>query len=116
MTPLSCTREDITEFAVVTVSGDIDLESAPRVRQAIADAISAGRNRVVLDLTGVTFLDSIGLGVAVGGLRRARMADGTLWLVIHPSNAMVRALFHSTHLDRVFRIYDSVAQARASVR
>jgi hypothetical protein len=44
------------------------------------------------------------------------MADGTLWLVIHPSNAMVRALFHSTHLDRVFRIYDSVAQARASVR
>jgi anti-sigma B factor antagonist len=114
--PLSCTRHDVAEFAVITVAGDVDLTSAPRLRQEIADAVSAGRKHIALDLSGVTFLDSIGLGVAVGGLRRARVADGSLRLVIHPSNTAVRGLFRATYLDRVFRIHDSVAKAQIDAR
>jgi anti-sigma B factor antagonist len=114
--PLSCTRHDVAEFAVIEVAGDIDLSTAPQLRQAIADAVSAGRIHVALDLTAVTFLDSVGLGVTVGGLRRTRVHDGSLRLVVAPANAAVRGLLHNSHLDRVFGIHDSIEDAQAAAR
>jgi len=114
--PLSCTRHDVSEFAVIEVAGDIDLSTAPQLRRAIADAVSAGRIHVALDLSGVTFLDSVGLGVTVGGLRRVRAHDGSLRLVVDPANTDVRGLFHNSHLDRVFRIHDSIEDAQAAAR
>lgn len=116
MTALSCTRNDVAEFAVITVVGDVDLSSASSLRQAIADAVAEGRTHLALDLTGVTFLDSVGLGVTVGGLRRVRLKNGSLRLVVHPSNAAMSKLLQSTYLDRVFQIYDSVEQAQAAAR
>jgi anti-sigma B factor antagonist len=116
VTALSCTRNDVAEFAVITVVGDVDLSSASSLRQAIADAVAEGRTHLALDLTGVTFLDSVGLGVTVGGLRRVRLKNGSLRLVVHPSNAAMSKLLQSTYLDRVFQIYDSVEQAQAAAR
>jgi anti-sigma B factor antagonist len=114
--PLSCTRHDVAEFAVIMVDGDIDLNTAPQLRQAIADAVTGGRVHLALDLTGVTFLDSVGLGAMVGGLRRARVYDGSVRLVVGPANAAVRRLLHLTYLDRVFRIYESIEDAQAATR
>jgi anti-sigma B factor antagonist len=114
MTTFSCSRDDVAEFAVLTVVGDIDLSTAGYLRQAIADTVAEGRTHLALDLTEVTFLDSVGLGVTVGALRRVRLRNGSLWLVIGPDNAVVRKLFRSTYLDRVFHIYDSVAEAQAA--
>jgi anti-sigma B factor antagonist len=116
VTSLSCARRDLAEFAVIEVAGDVDLGTAPQLRQAIADAVEAGRTRLVLDLSNVTFLDSVGLGVTVGGLRRTRTHDGFLWLVVAPANGAVRRLLQHSYLDRVFPIHDSVEDAQAAAR
>ena len=87
--------EPVREGAtVVEVAGELDLHSAPQLRAELARAIESGAPpRVVVDLGGVTFLDSTGVGVLVGALKRAREADGTL----HFCNAQAR-------VNRVFEI------------
>lgn len=64
---------------VVEVAGELDLHSAPRLRAEVARALEGDASpRIVIDLGGVTFLDSTGVGVLVGALKRAREADGQL--------------------------------------
>ena len=79
---------------VVEVAGELDLHSAPQLRAELARAIESGAPpRIVVDLGGVTFLDSTGVGVLVGALKRAREAGGKL----HFCNAQPR-------VNRVFEI------------
>ncbi len=64
---------------VVEVAGEVDLHSAPQLRAEIGRAIEqSAPPRIVVDLAGVTFLDSTGVGVLVGALKRAREAGGLL--------------------------------------
>jgi anti-sigma B factor antagonist len=66
---------------VLALRGELDVNGGPRLRDALIDAIGEGGRRVVVDLEGVDFIDSAGLGVLVGGLKRARTRDGDLVLV-----------------------------------
>lgn len=93
-------------YAVHTLAGEVDVYSAPKLRDAIAESISVGRHDVVVDLTEVAFLDSTGLGVLVGGLKRVRGVGGSLVLV-GPRERVVK-VFNMTGLDRVFRIIGSL--------
>ena len=91
---------------VVAVHGDVDVHSAPRLRAALSEAIDEHRGRhVVVDLEGVEFIDSAGLGVLLGGRERARGADGDLTLVA-TGQGVVRVL-ELTGLTRVFEIHAS---------
>lgn len=98
---------------VITVAGEIDLFTAPDVRTAASDALDAGAQRIVVDLTGVRFLDSTGLGVLIGILKRLRPAGGQLAIVnTNPSTA---ATFSITGLDDVLRIVPTREAALSAV-
>jgi anti-sigma B factor antagonist len=99
---------------LVSVTGELDLTTAPRVRTALMEAIGAGGKDLVVNLVGVTFLDSTALGVLVAGLKRAREAGGDLRLVATSSHIL--RMLAITRLDCVFSVYADVASARAAPR
>jgi anti-sigma B factor antagonist len=63
-------------FTVVRVGGEIDLASAPELRQCLDQTINGGSRQLVVDLRQVGFMDSVGLGVLVGARRRLLAAGG----------------------------------------
>lgn len=99
--------------AVVTLRGELDAHDAPRLREAFAGALAELQSddgpRLVLDLTGVAFMDSTALGALVGALRRVREAGGEMPVVLPDSPA--RRIFEITGLDEVLSIYPSRAAA-----
>jgi anti-sigma B factor antagonist len=97
---------------VIAVSGEIDVYSAPRLREALISLVDAGNYTLIVDMEGVEFLDSTGLGVLVGGLKRVRAHDGGIDLVC--TQGRILRIFRITGLSRVFNIYDSVDEALAS--
>src|SRR5512142_793390 len=99
---------------VVTVEGEIDISSAPRLRELLIDLAAKGTCRLVVNLGKVGFLDSTGLGVLVGGLRRVRAYDGSLDLVC--TQQRILKIFRITGLTEVFGIYETVDQAIAARR
>ena len=60
--------EERDGFAVLSVRGEVDVYTAPRFRERLIELVSEGKHRIIVDLEGVDFLDSTGLGVLVGGL------------------------------------------------
>ena len=99
-------RVELVPGPVVAVRGELDIEGAPELRTALSDAIEEHPGEhVVVDLEGVDFIDSAGLGVLLGGLERARGAGGDLTLVA-TGQAVVRVL-ELTGLTRVFEIHGS---------
>jgi anti-sigma B factor antagonist len=98
-------------WTVIEVRGEVDLYSAPRLKELIGDLASGGRTRIAVELEGVEFMDSTGLGVLISGLKRCREAGGTLSLV-SPTDP-VRKVLGITGLDKVFPIHDSASEAIA---
>ena len=101
-------------WSVIALRGEIDVYTAPRLRQAIIDLVDGGATRIVVDMAKVDFLDSTGLGVLVGGLKRVRLQDGSLAIVA--TQDKILKIFDITGLNKVFPIHDSVdsAASRAS--
>lgn len=96
-------------FAVLAVRGEVDVFTAPRLRERLVEMVSQGHRQVVVDLEGVDFLDSTGLGVLVGGLKRLRSHEGDLTLVC--TQRRILKVFEITGLTKVFRLYDDVEAA-----
>ncbi len=99
-------------YVVLTVLGDLDMAGAPVLRQAVVTEVTGGARLVVLDLTAVDFMDSAGVGVVVGGLRRLRAHGGDLVLVC--PEPRIRQVFESCDLDRVFDLHPDVEVAVAT--
>jgi anti-sigma B factor antagonist len=97
---------------VVEVTGEIDVYTAPKLRERLAELVDSGRHDIVVDMQGVEFLDSTGLGVLVGGLKRVKQHDGSMNLVC--TQERILKIFRITGLTKVFPIHDSVAAAVAS--
>ena len=102
MTALAIDVEPHGSTTVLALRGELDLDTAPHLREQLIEVIGEG-TRVVVDLELVGFLDSVGLGVLVGGLKRARTHGGDLVLVCS-SRAVLKPL-EITGLDRVFTIH-----------
>jgi len=100
--------------AVVRVSGEIHLATAPEFSARLSDVLAEGRTAVVVDLTEVGFIDSTGLSVLLNALRRTTRAGGTLTLVC--TNPTVLRLFEVTRMDTTFTIVDSRDEALARAR
>ena len=99
---------------VIDVQGEIDLYTAPRLRELLIDLVSTGSYRLVVNLDKVGFLDSTGLGVLVGGLKRVRAHDGSLDLVC--TQQPILKIFRVTGLTEVFGIYQTAGQAIAATK
>ena len=96
---------------VVDVEGEIDIYTAPRLRELLIDLVSKNNYQIVVNLDKVGFVDSTGLGVLVGGLKRVRAHDGSLDLVC---TEQILKIFRVTGLTKVFGIYQTVDQAIAA--
>lgn len=96
-------------FTVLSVRGEVDVYTAPRLREKLVELVSQGHHQVVVDLESVDFLDSTGLGVLVGGLKRLRSHEGDLTLVC--TQHRILKVFEITGLTKVFSIHDSVDAA-----
>jgi len=96
-------------WSVVAVAGEVDVATAPRLRKEAIDLVAAGHHRMVLDLEAVDFMDSTGLGVLIGVLRRVTAVGGALRVVC--TTPRLLDLFRLTGLDRVFDLRSSVDDA-----
>jgi anti-sigma B factor antagonist len=91
-----------TSPTTVVLSGEIDLSTAGRVREALIAISHSGEHNVVVDMTNVTFVDSTGLSALVAPLKRFRAMDGQV--VLRSPNKSVRKVLEITGLTRVFTI------------
>jgi anti-sigma B factor antagonist len=110
----SVSAEQLGEGAyVISLTGEVDLYTAPEFKQQLLDVIAQGARQVVVDLTDTTFIDSTTLGVLVGGVKRLRTHDGQLSLVCSDRN--ITKIFEITGLDRVFAIHTTRDEAVAAL-
>ena len=99
-------------FTVIEVGGEIDVYTAPKLRERLVGLVESGSYQLIVDMESVEFLDSTGLGVLVGGLKRVRAHEGGIDLVCTQSRIL--RIFRITGLNRVFNIYDTVPEALAA--
>ena len=93
-------------------SGDLDLATAPALREELVQVSSEGPSLVVLDLERVEFLDSVGLSVIIGGYKRLQHHGSQLHLA--GAHALVRRVLGLTRVDTMIPTYETVAEAEAS--
>ena len=98
---------------VVTVRGEVDVATAPTLKDHLATCSERGDTYLVVDLEGVPFLDSTGLGVLIGAAKRQRDHGGDLRLVA--TEPRVVKVFEITGLLEMLPIHDDVATARREV-
>ena len=108
---LSLSTRTEGDRTVVVVGGEIDVYTAPKLREQLIDLVSAGQYHLVVDMEGVEFLDSTGLGVLVGGLKKVRAHDGSLQLICNQDRLL--KIFRITGLAKVFVIHESADAALA---
>ena len=97
------------DWTVLAVSGEIDIATAPSLREKLHSLLADGHANLIIDLDDVTFLDSTALGVLVGVLKRARTEGGELRIVCNQPR--VRKVFEITRLDSAFDLCSSVEDA-----
>ena len=95
---------------VVSAEGEVDVSTAPRLREQLA-ALPIDAGRVVVDLAEVSFLDSTGLGVLVASWKKCQEAGARLDLVV--TTPQVSKVLEITRLDSMFRIFESLDDAFA---
>lgn len=98
---------------MVTVEGELDLFTAPSLKQMLLDALQAGSSRLVVDLSLVTFVDSTTLGVLVGVTRQ--LEDGARMAIVC-ARPNVRRIFEFSGLDGTFAIFSTLDEALAHAR
>ena len=96
---------------VIDVGGEIDIYTAPRLRELLTALASKNNCQLIVNLEKVKFLDSTGLGVLVGARKRVRAHDGSLDLVC--TQERILKIFRTTGLTKVFGIHETVDQAIA---
>lgn len=98
---------------VISLTGEVDLYTAPEFKQQLLEVIGQDAKEVVVDFSGTTFIDSTTLGVLVGGVKRLRTNEGQLSLVCSDRN--ITKIFEITGLDKVFTIYPTRGEAVSAI-
>ena len=106
---LSLDTRHADDVTIVAVGGEIDVYTAPKLRDRITELVGEGHYRLVIDMENVEFLDSTGLGVLVGGLKKVRAHDGSMEIVCNQDRLL--KIFRITGLAKVFTIHESEAAA-----
>jgi anti-sigma B factor antagonist len=106
---LSLDAREVDGRVVVAVGGEIDVYTAPKLRDKLTELVTDGKYNLIVDMEKVDFLDSTGLGVLVGGLKKVRAHDGTMELIC--SKDRLLKIFRITGLAKVFTIHQSESSA-----
>lgn len=107
------TRTVERELPIIELEGEVDVYTAPQLKQQMISLLESGATELVVDLTKVDYLDSTALGVLIGGLKRMRERDGNMVLVC-PS-PRIRRVFEITGLDKIFDIYNTEQEAQEAM-
>ena len=107
------TRTLEQSLPIIELEGEVDVYTAPQLKQQMISILEGGAKMMVVNLTKVEYLDSTALGVLIGGLKRMRERDGNLVLIC-PS-PRIRRVFEITGLDKIFDIYSNVSDAQEAV-
>ena len=107
------TRATESEPPIIELEGEVDVYTAPQLKQQMISLLESGARELVVDLTKVDYLDSTALGVLIGGLKRLRERDGNMVLVC-PS-PRIRRVFEITGLDKIFDIFNVQQEAMESM-
>ncbi|PAZ13544.1 anti-anti-sigma factor [Streptomyces sp. SA15] len=103
------------EWAVLRVSGELDLVTSPALRQRVHDAVAEGRHSLVLDLSEVFFCDSSGVGVLIASRRLIRSCQGRLRLILPANGAVdgshVNRVLGALGVRRLFEVHADLASA-----
>jgi len=91
---------------VIELKGEIDLSTSPAFKETVYEIIESGKRDIIIDLDGLEFMDSTGLGVLVAALKKTSMEGGSIRLICSKRNIL--KVFTITGLDKVFTIYDNL--------
>ena len=110
---MKATSRTADDVEIISLQGKITIGSGDtQLREVITNAVNAGKNKILLDLSGVTTIDSSGIGELVGSYTTATNRGGKLKLLHLP--AKLNELLHVTQLITVFEVYENEAEAIAS--
>ena len=109
---MNCEIRDEGGVGVVALSGDVDLESSPRVRTALLDCVGM-KPAVLVDMSAVSYIDSSGVASLVEAFQSARKSNTGFGLVEVSEGAM--RVLELARLDKVFTIYPSLAEGLEAV-
>lgn len=101
------------ETGVLSLSGEVDVSNVQRVREAAVELLEGGAKNLVVDLAKTEYMDSSGLGVVVGLLKKVKELGGTL--AIAAAQPRVKRVFEVTGLNQVFPVRDDVEGALKEV-
>lgn len=107
--PLRIETYEIAGHPCLKPIGEVDIASVGTLQEAMASLLEAGHSRLVMDLQGLTYLDSTGLGSIAAARRRAREAGGDMLLIC--ANSRILRLLSITGMDLVFRIVRNAEEA-----
>jgi len=99
---------------VIVLGGEVDVYTAPQLKQQMIDLLGSGAKEIVVDLTKVYYLDSTALGVLIGGCKKCRESDGD-FAVVCP-NPKIRRVFEITGLDKIFEVCNTAEDAAETIR
>lgn len=111
---LSFDFSDAGTHCQVTLSGDLNMFSAPEFRTNLVKQLESGVKKFILDLTNLAFVDSSGIGVLVSFVSMARKTEGAK-IVLCGLNAQIRSIFEVTRLLSVFTVVEDLPAARQEI-
>ncbi len=99
---------------VITVQGELDVYTSPKLKEAIAEAVEAQNTDLVIDLNDVRYIDSTGLGVLIGTLKKIRESGCRMLLVCNVSQIL--SVFSITGLSKILTICDTINDAENALK
>ncbi len=106
---LNITSRPVGQAHIIDLKGEIDVYTAPQFRQEVLSLLDQGSRYIVVNLSSVDYLDSTGLGVLIGGLKRLKEQGGSLILIC--PNAKITRIFEITGLDKIFAMFLTEGEA-----
>jgi anti-sigma B factor antagonist len=94
---------------IIDVAGEIDVYSVSRLKTALVNALSEAPSEIILDIRKVRYIDSTGLGVLIGGLRRIREHGGSIKIVV--IDVHIRKILEITGMSGIFALYETESEA-----
>jgi anti-sigma B factor antagonist len=109
MADLKIDTRSVNGKPVLDLTGEVDSYNSPKLREKMVSLIDEGNPDLIINMTGVDYIDSTGLGTLVGGLKRASEKNGAIRLIC--PNEQIYKVFNITGLVKVFSIFDNEAAA-----
>ncbi|HEY3374991.1 MAG TPA: STAS domain-containing protein [Candidatus Aquicultor sp.] len=106
---LKIESKEVNGIGIIILEGEVDVYTAPKLKSRLIDLVDEGKYDIIIDLQKVEFMDSSGLGVLVGGLKRVKSHQGSIALVCTQENIL--KIFRITGLVKVFPIYTTEEEA-----